>query len=794
MEACKDYDIVWIQSIPSIAAIYYHRELAESHILHCPDDDTNTPQQPRHIAKSILNTLDSNEKKLAIYFTQPCSLRRRETIFKFLLKSKPELSSFCLSIPTTSLQTNLLLGWAAEISNQLWQRRCAVALDPEAFSLFTPPTPKSGQFECTQYLNEFAISKKKFSKRSLIVDLSNDMISFDIQTGIQFNHCVDHSIKGWIRAAASTPRTLIWIIDEKSLYGEHISSVIQDKRASLLKRYREKLFSSIEAFATTIPIYCYLVNCFTPSLFNLPEYLAQIQHRHHLCLSKTILLERCEDEKLSHSGHLSKVKAVYLNKFPVYTEQKWESVYAKYFSEMKNIGYDKIGYISPEMLDVDNAIENYITPLLNNDEASSDLTISESIGIDDNLHTVSAQYTGIFENWAKLIREAATKDEDANYLGSQQPLVSSSSDSSSTMRKRSFRESQDDEEAEEEETKAATGGDEKKKNKFSESSSSGFESETSSGQSVRRQSKEIASTTVVQSSVKEMHSTAPHGNVPLPSSSSEDNDNNSNSFSSTSLPSIHSSVYCSASSKSFESSISFPTLPSSSGSFGMTSSNSSRKESSYQQSSNDSTIPYNIEEELSQSVENNGQRENNTQGPETERYVSARGLMEEATQYYNPDEENAQTQYYDPNEGRDSEPIVLDDSDNDEERTQPYNADALPTQPYNTDALLTQYYSSTPSREADDNATQPYDANALPTQYDSSHSSHEVGNNDATQPYNSEAAPTQPYGSASGDDELLQENEADETDNILSEERRSLSPSDSRSETDSTREWLSDLL
>lgn len=101
------------------------------------------------------------------------------------------------------------------------------------------------------------------------------MISFDIHSGIQFNHCVDHSIKGWIRAAALTPRTLIWIIDEKSLYGEHINNVIQDKRPSLLKKYREKLFSSIEAFATTIPIYCYLINCFNTSLFNLSEYLAQ---------------------------------------------------------------------------------------------------------------------------------------------------------------------------------------------------------------------------------------------------------------------------------------------------------------------------------------------------------------------------------------------------------------------------------------------------------------------------------------------------------------------------------------
>lgn len=42
--------------------------------------------------------------------------------------------------------------------------------------------------------------------------------------------------------------------------------------------------------------------------------------------------------------------------------------------------------------DIDTSNENYVTPLLNKeDEIKSELTISENIGIDDNIHTVSAQ-------------------------------------------------------------------------------------------------------------------------------------------------------------------------------------------------------------------------------------------------------------------------------------------------------------------------------------------------------------------------------------------------------------------
>jgi hypothetical protein len=70
-------------------------------------------------------------------------------------------------------------------------------------------------------------------------------------------------------------RTLIWIINEKTLYGESVYSIIQDKRSALLEKYREKLFLSIQAFATTTPIYCYLIDCLTTLQYSLSNCLAQ---------------------------------------------------------------------------------------------------------------------------------------------------------------------------------------------------------------------------------------------------------------------------------------------------------------------------------------------------------------------------------------------------------------------------------------------------------------------------------------------------------------------------------------
>lgn len=47
------YDLLWIQSIPAMANIYYYKYLRETHVLHCPAKDLSI----RAVARSIMSTL-----------------------------------------------------------------------------------------------------------------------------------------------------------------------------------------------------------------------------------------------------------------------------------------------------------------------------------------------------------------------------------------------------------------------------------------------------------------------------------------------------------------------------------------------------------------------------------------------------------------------------------------------------------------------------------------------------------------------------------------------------------------
>lgn len=55
-----DHDIVWIQSTPALAAVYYHEHLQKTHVLYCPDDNV-VQDQPhiRELARNILYVVDS---------------------------------------------------------------------------------------------------------------------------------------------------------------------------------------------------------------------------------------------------------------------------------------------------------------------------------------------------------------------------------------------------------------------------------------------------------------------------------------------------------------------------------------------------------------------------------------------------------------------------------------------------------------------------------------------------------------------------------------------------------------
>lgn len=61
MNKFQGFDLLWLQSTPSIAAIFYQKYLKNTHVLYCPDDVDNyiSQQQPRQIAKHILYVMSS---------------------------------------------------------------------------------------------------------------------------------------------------------------------------------------------------------------------------------------------------------------------------------------------------------------------------------------------------------------------------------------------------------------------------------------------------------------------------------------------------------------------------------------------------------------------------------------------------------------------------------------------------------------------------------------------------------------------------------------------------------------
>lgn len=55
-----DHDIVWIQSAPAVAAVYFHENLERTHVLYCPDDTVSQDRlHIRELARNILFVVDS---------------------------------------------------------------------------------------------------------------------------------------------------------------------------------------------------------------------------------------------------------------------------------------------------------------------------------------------------------------------------------------------------------------------------------------------------------------------------------------------------------------------------------------------------------------------------------------------------------------------------------------------------------------------------------------------------------------------------------------------------------------
>lgn len=55
----QQFELLWLQAIPSIAAIYYFKYLTDTHILHCPDVTHDNQITPRSIGKEIHRVIKS---------------------------------------------------------------------------------------------------------------------------------------------------------------------------------------------------------------------------------------------------------------------------------------------------------------------------------------------------------------------------------------------------------------------------------------------------------------------------------------------------------------------------------------------------------------------------------------------------------------------------------------------------------------------------------------------------------------------------------------------------------------
>ncbi|KAF1803836.1 hypothetical protein V8B55DRAFT_1385035 [Mucor lusitanicus] len=391
------YDLLWIQSIPSIANIYYHKYLKETHVIHCPDKDLPI----RAVARSIMSTLRANEtKKMALYFEQPCSDTKRRSIFEFVLKHIPDLTCFCLSVPCAPLQPSLLLGWSAGLIDGHWKRLCSSAYDPEACVPFEPPTTKSGQSACNDFEAMFAMSASVFNKEALIVHFTHHLLSFNADQGLILSENVENAIRGWIEANQHQFKTLIWIIDEKKLYGDAIYNINQEGRDTLLQKYREMVSDKIQSFNDTIPVYSYILDYFHTTSFDLLQSLAQLQHRHSINIAGSTLLTWSNEETTSLNQHsFYTLNCIYLQQKPLFNTSKWK--YLHQSSETPS-SKDKLKYVSPDMLQLEGDLTNvFRVPLLKSTDNSLPLTKSEEI-TSDIRHTVSAKTVEVFDSWAEL--------------------------------------------------------------------------------------------------------------------------------------------------------------------------------------------------------------------------------------------------------------------------------------------------------------------------------------------------------------------------------------------------------
>jgi hypothetical protein len=90
------YDLLWLQSIPSISHIYYSKYLKETHLIHSPNKD----QPIRAVARSIMKVMKQVSCSVVVYFMSN---------IKIICRIKPERLLYTLKYHAQKLEEQLSL-------------------------------------------------------------------------------------------------------------------------------------------------------------------------------------------------------------------------------------------------------------------------------------------------------------------------------------------------------------------------------------------------------------------------------------------------------------------------------------------------------------------------------------------------------------------------------------------------------------------------------------------------------------------------------------------------------------
>ena len=81
----------------------------------------------------------------------------------------------------------------------------------------------------------------------------------------------------------------------------------------------------IESFNATIPVYCYILDYFHTTSFQLLQSLAQLQHRHSINIAGSTLLTWSKEETASlDQDSVYTLNCIYLQQKPLFNISKWK--------------------------------------------------------------------------------------------------------------------------------------------------------------------------------------------------------------------------------------------------------------------------------------------------------------------------------------------------------------------------------------------------------------------------------------------------------------------------------------